>query len=151
MIPVAQPFVVYRRYRGTRSWRRVCIFVLLQGAALLPQLPIPVIGTSSADGGRGSARVVIAATETDAAAPHGQCSAAAAIPSSSGRTVGASSDSRLAFALALELTSHALAILDVPRWRLHRTITIVTARDVPLTPPAQRFRSIIRSRISTTS
>lgn len=52
------------------------------------------------------------------------------------------------FALALELTAHTVAILDVPRWRLHRTIAIVTARDVPLTPPAQRFRSVLRSRMS---
>lgn len=49
------------------------------------------------------------------------------------------------FALGLELAAQTVAILDVPRWRLHRTIAIVTARDVPLTPPAQRFRTTIRN------
>jgi len=43
------------------------------------------------------------------------------------------------FALGLELDTGALAVLDVPRWRVARTIWIVAARGVPLTPPAQRF------------
>jgi predicted ATPase/DNA-binding transcriptional LysR family regulator len=49
------------------------------------------------------------------------------------------------FALDAELETGALAILDVPRWRLGRTISIVTARDVPLTPPAERFLETLRS------
>lgn len=47
------------------------------------------------------------------------------------------------FALALELKAGTLAVLDVPRWRLSRTIAVVTARDVPLTPPAGRFRELL--------
>src|SRR5919201_4325033 len=39
------------------------------------------------------------------------------------------------FALSLELETGALAILEVPRWRLTRSIAAVTARGVPLTPP----------------
>ena len=37
-----------------------------------------------------------------------------------------------------------LVVLDVPRWRLTRTISLVTARDVPLTPTAERFRGLLR-------
>ena len=43
------------------------------------------------------------------------------------------------FALDLELEAGRLAVLDVPHWRLVRTIAVVTARDVPLTPPSGRF------------
>ena len=35
-------------------------------------------------------------------------------------------------------------MLDVPRWRLTRTISLVTARGVPLTPMAERFRGLLR-------
>jgi LysR family transcriptional regulator, transcriptional activator of the cysJI operon len=48
------------------------------------------------------------------------------------------------FALDLELRSGTLAVLDVPRWRVARTIAVLTARDVPLTPPAERFRELLR-------
>jgi DNA-binding transcriptional LysR family regulator len=48
------------------------------------------------------------------------------------------------FALELELESERLVMLDVPRWRLTRTIAAVTARDVPLTPPAERFLALLR-------
>ena len=46
---------------------------------------------------------------------------------------------------ALDPTADAgrLAVLDVARWRLARTISFVTARDVPLTPPAERFRELL--------
>jgi DNA-binding transcriptional LysR family regulator len=50
------------------------------------------------------------------------------------------------FALEPELASGRLVVLDVPRWRLTRTIAAVTARDVPLTPPAQRFLALLRER-----
>ena len=50
------------------------------------------------------------------------------------------------FALDSELETRALAILDVPRWRLERTIAVLTARDVPLTPPAERFLELLRTR-----
>jgi DNA-binding transcriptional LysR family regulator len=48
------------------------------------------------------------------------------------------------FALNSELQTGALAVLDVPRWRLQRTISILTARDVPLTPPAASFLALLR-------
>jgi predicted ATPase/DNA-binding transcriptional LysR family regulator len=47
-------------------------------------------------------------------------------------------------ALDAELASGTLAILDVPRWRLSRTIAVIRARGVPLTPPAQRFLEMLR-------
>ncbi len=50
------------------------------------------------------------------------------------------------FALDHEVEAGALAVLDVPRWRLARTISVVTAREVPLTPPAERFLAMLRER-----
>lgn len=50
------------------------------------------------------------------------------------------------FALDLELKTRTLAILDLPRWRLSRTISVVHARDVPLTPPAERFLVLLHGR-----
>jgi LysR family transcriptional regulator, transcriptional activator of the cysJI operon len=55
------------------------------------------------------------------------------------------------FALNLELETGALAVLDVPRWRLNRTVAIVTARAVPLTPPAERFAALLREELSSRS
>jgi DNA-binding transcriptional LysR family regulator len=49
------------------------------------------------------------------------------------------------FALDLELETGTLVVLDVPRWRLARTIAVVTAREVPLTPPAVRFLDLLRA------
>jgi DNA-binding transcriptional LysR family regulator len=48
------------------------------------------------------------------------------------------------FALRSELETGTLAILDVPRWRLQRTIAVLTAREVQLTPPAQSFLELLR-------
>jgi DNA-binding transcriptional LysR family regulator/predicted ATPase len=48
------------------------------------------------------------------------------------------------FALDLELQAGALTILDVPRWRVSRTISVIRARGVPLTPPAERFLAMLR-------
>lgn len=48
------------------------------------------------------------------------------------------------FAIDLELRLGALAVLDVPRWRLGRLFSVVTAREVPLTPPAERFLESLR-------
>jgi predicted ATPase/DNA-binding transcriptional LysR family regulator len=56
---------------------------------------------------------------------------------------GIAAISRLA--IELEVEAGMLAVLDVPRWRLTRTISVVTARDVPLTPPATRFVDLLRS------
>jgi len=47
-------------------------------------------------------------------------------------------------AVERELRSGDLVLLDVPRWRLVRTISVVTAREVPLTPPAARFLDLLR-------
>lgn len=55
------------------------------------------------------------------------------------------------FALDLEMRAGTVAVLDVPRWRLQRTIAIVTARDVPLTPPGERFRTIVRDALRDTT
>ena len=48
------------------------------------------------------------------------------------------------YAIEHELQSGALAVLDVPRWRLVRTISLAVARDVPLTPAAACFRTALR-------
>jgi DNA-binding transcriptional LysR family regulator len=48
------------------------------------------------------------------------------------------------FALNLELQAGTLVVLEMPRWRLARTISVVTAREVPLTPPAERFLELLR-------
>jgi predicted ATPase/DNA-binding transcriptional LysR family regulator len=55
---------------------------------------------------------------------------------------GIAAISRLA--LDLELETGRLVVLDVPRWRLTRTISALRARDVPLTPPAERFLDLLR-------
>jgi DNA-binding transcriptional LysR family regulator len=52
------------------------------------------------------------------------------------------------FAIEHELASGALAVLDVPRWRVRRTISIATARDVPLSPAAALFRETLRERVA---
>lgn len=55
------------------------------------------------------------------------------------------------FALELELALGTLVVLDVPRWRLARTIAAVTARNVPLTRPAALFLDALRAGGSTPS
>jgi DNA-binding transcriptional LysR family regulator len=49
------------------------------------------------------------------------------------------------FALDLELQTGSVAILDVPRWHVRRQLSVVRARDVPLTPAADRFLKMLRS------
>ena len=51
-------------------------------------------------------------------------------------------------AVDVELAAGTIAVLDVPRWRLQRTIALVRARDVPLTPPAERFVALLRERFA---
>ena len=51
-------------------------------------------------------------------------------------------------ALRVELAAATLAILDVPRWRLTRTLVAVTARGVPLTPPALLLLEALREQAS---
>jgi DNA-binding transcriptional LysR family regulator len=53
------------------------------------------------------------------------------------------------FALGLELEAGTLVVLDLPRWRVTRTIAAVTAHDVPLTPPAANFLALLRETLST--
>jgi DNA-binding transcriptional LysR family regulator len=55
------------------------------------------------------------------------------------------------FALEVELETGRLAVLDVPRWRLTRTISVVTAGGVPLTPPAERFLALLREELQPAS
>jgi LysR family transcriptional regulator, transcriptional activator of the cysJI operon len=57
-------------------------------------------------------------------------------------SAGIAAISRLA--LELELDAGRLVILEVPRWRLTRTISVVHPRGVPLTPPAERFLVLLR-------
>jgi DNA-binding transcriptional LysR family regulator len=49
------------------------------------------------------------------------------------------------FAVERELTSGELVVLDVPRWRVQRTISVAYARDLPLSPPAARFLESLRA------
>lgn len=53
------------------------------------------------------------------------------------------------FALGLELEAGTLVVFDLPRWRVTRTIAAVTAHDVPLTPPAANFLTLLRETLST--
>jgi DNA-binding transcriptional LysR family regulator len=59
---------------------------------------------------------------------------------------GIAAISRLA--LELELEAGRLVVVEVPRWRLTRTISAVYTRDVPLTPPAERFLGLLRERFA---
>lgn len=47
------------------------------------------------------------------------------------------------FALDLELRTGSVVILDVPRWRVRRQLSIVRSRDVPLTPAADQFLTLL--------
>jgi len=47
------------------------------------------------------------------------------------------------FAVITELTAGTLAIVKVPGWRVRRHFSLIHARDIPLSPPAERFRSIL--------
>ena len=48
-------------------------------------------------------------------------------------------------AIEVELQAGTLAILDAPWWRATRQMAVVYGRDVPLTPPAERFLELVRS------
>ena|SRR5438270_9640620 len=48
------------------------------------------------------------------------------------------------YGIEVELNAGRLILLDAPKWRLQRTISLVTAREVPLTPPATRFVAALR-------
>jgi predicted ATPase/DNA-binding transcriptional LysR family regulator len=55
---------------------------------------------------------------------------------------GIAAISRLAIELEVELGR--LVILDVPRWHVTRTISLIRTRGVPLTPPAARFLAMVQ-------
>jgi LysR family transcriptional regulator, transcriptional activator of the cysJI operon len=65
-----------------------------------------------------------------------------AVKLAAAKGAGIAAISRLA--LDLELEAGRLVVLDVPRWRVHRTISVLHARGVPLTPPAQRLLDLLR-------
>ena len=69
-----------------------------------------------------------------------------AVKRSAAEGLGVAAVSR--FALDEELAAGTLAVLDVRRWRVRRTIAAVYARDVPLTPPAARFLEQLRDRLA---
>ena len=52
------------------------------------------------------------------------------------------------YAIKLELDAGTLVVLDLPRWRVTRTIAAVTAHDLPLTPPAARFLALLREALA---
>lgn len=56
---------------------------------------------------------------------------------------GIAAISRLA--LDLELATGELAVLDVPRWQVRRLISVVQARDIPLSLAAERFLETLRA------
>ena len=47
------------------------------------------------------------------------------------------------YAVMTELAAGTLAIVRVPGWRVRRHFSLVHARDIPLSPPAERFRTIL--------
>ena len=52
------------------------------------------------------------------------------------------------YAVMTELAAGTLAIVKVPGWRVRRHFSLVHARDIPLSPPAERFRSILLSQLA---
>jgi DNA-binding transcriptional LysR family regulator len=50
-------------------------------------------------------------------------------------------------ALDTEFKAGVLAVLDVPAWRQAHNVTLMTVRDVPLTPPAAAFVDAVRRAI----
>jgi len=52
------------------------------------------------------------------------------------------------YAVMPELEAGTLAIVRVPGWRVRRHFSLVHARDIPLSPPAERFRTILLSELS---
>jgi DNA-binding transcriptional LysR family regulator len=56
--------------------------------------------------------------------------------------IGIAACSRLA--IQVELKAGTLAVLDVPRWKLWRTISVIYMADTPLTSPAEQFLCLLR-------
>jgi DNA-binding transcriptional LysR family regulator len=55
---------------------------------------------------------------------------------------GVAAISRLA--IRVELVAGTLAIVELPRWSVRRTISLLTPTGVPLSAPAERFAAILR-------
>jgi DNA-binding transcriptional LysR family regulator len=53
------------------------------------------------------------------------------------------------YAVTTELAAGTLAIVKVPGWRVRRHFSLVHARDIPLSPPAERFRTILLNELRT--
>lgn len=53
------------------------------------------------------------------------------------------------YAVITELAAGTLAIVKVPGWRVRRHFSLVHARDIPLSPPAERFRTILLAELRT--
>ncbi|MGH2473447.1 MAG: LysR substrate-binding domain-containing protein [Candidatus Limnocylindria bacterium] len=51
------------------------------------------------------------------------------------------------YAVIPELAAGTLAIVKVSGWRVRRHFSLVHARDIPLSPPAERFRSMLVSEL----
>ena len=47
------------------------------------------------------------------------------------------------YAVSTELAAGTLAIVKVPGWRVRRHFSLAHARDIPLSPAAERFRAIL--------
>jgi DNA-binding transcriptional LysR family regulator len=52
------------------------------------------------------------------------------------------------YAVGTELAAGTLAIVNIPGWRVRRHFSLVRARDVPLSPPAERFRTALLSELA---
>jgi DNA-binding transcriptional LysR family regulator len=51
------------------------------------------------------------------------------------------------YAVVPELAGGTLSIVKVPGWRVRRHFSLVHAREIPLSPPAERFRAILLSEL----
>jgi LysR substrate binding domain len=52
----------------------------------------------------------------------------------------------LSFAIRDELQSGALVVIPVPHWKMRKTMSIIRFRDAALTPSAQQFLNLLRTR-----
>src|SRR5256714_2684454 len=53
------------------------------------------------------------------------------------------------YAVTTELAAGTLAVVRVPPWRVRRHFSLVHAREIPLSPPAERFRTILLAHLET--
>ena len=50
------------------------------------------------------------------------------------------------FAVAEELQAGSLVVIPVPRWKVRKTMSIIRIRDAALTPSAEQFLAMLRTR-----